>query len=285
MIPYPYKFVDFGGADLVEVNGTTISGLYQSILNAINNCGEVVLYNWYFASIPVAPSYCTIDILEGVIFINRDIEVHDDDTVWVRTLVVDPTLEPITIDSNGVYYATEGIDGFNPVTVAVPPPVLSQLVADENGIYLPPSGSVGFDSVTVDVPQSTVGISEDVFYYVSSISSRYSGGYEYKGYVYGTQFATNCGLVLLADASQGATNVSLSDSIENYSGVVLQGIYNKTRTSSYNTSILYLDPQLNVSYWAGMKDRNQSYTCNVVFDTAESAVLSGNKQVIIYGIP
>ena len=33
-----------------------------------------------------------------------------------------------------------------------------------------------------------------------------------------------------------------------------------------------------------MKDRNSSYTCNVTFTDANTCSLSGNKQVIIYGI-
>lgn len=158
MIPYPYKFVDFGGTDLSEINGLVVEGIYQRIIDAINRCGEVVLYNWYFASIPIAPSYCSIEVGTDSIMVNEIIEIRDDDTVWVESLIPPPppppVIEPISVDSNGIYYIPEGVDGFNPVTVAVPPPVLSQLSVVENGIYLPPSGSVGFDSVEVDVPQS-----------------------------------------------------------------------------------------------------------------------------------
>lgn len=157
MIPYPYKFVDFGGTDLSEINGLAVEGIYQRIIDALNQCGEVVLYNWYFASIPIAPCYCTIEVGIDSIMVNEIIEIRDDDTVWVESLIPPPpdppVIEPISVDSNGTYYIPEGVDGFNPVTVAVPPPVLSQLSVIENGVYLPPSGSVGFDRVSVLVPQ------------------------------------------------------------------------------------------------------------------------------------
>lgn len=111
---------------------------------------------------------------------------------------------------------------------------------------------------------------------------------EYSGCVYGnTSMITALGLVLLGDFSQTGqtTGNTLLDSIENYSGVILQGIYRATPTSNYNTSMLYTDPELSKAYWAGMKDRNPTYDCNVTFDTATTCSLSGNRQVIIYGIP
>lgn len=111
-------------------------------------------------------------------------------------------------------------------------------------------------------------------------------GKEYAGYVYGTSKITDLGLVLLGDFSQGgnASGNVLADSIENYSGVIMQGIYSKNRTSSYNTSILYQDIALSQQYFAGMKDRNTSYRCLVTFTDNTHVDLSGNKQVIIYGI-
>lgn len=111
---------------------------------------------------------------------------------------------------------------------------------------------------------------------------------EYYGYVYdSTQILSDIGAVMLGDFSQGgtATGNALSDSIDNYSAVLLQGIYNKNRTSQYNTSMIYVLPELNTAYWTGMKDRNSSYDCVVTFTDDSTVSLSGNKQVIIYGIP
>ena len=113
-------------------------------------------------------------------------------------------------------------------------------------------------------------------------------GYEYSGNVYNNTSMINAlGLVLLNDASQGGlSQVTLSDSLENYSAIVLQGIYNKNRTSNYNTTMMYYPFELNKSYWAGMKDRNNSYTCNVTFIDNTHAALTGiYKQVMIYGLP
>ena len=110
---------------------------------------------------------------------------------------------------------------------------------------------------------------------------------EYSGYIYGnTTMITDLDLVLLGDFSQDgkSTGNVLTDSIANYQGVVLQGVYQRQRQSGYNTSIMYLQPALNTAYWTGMKDRNIIYDCNVTFTDNTHCSLSGNKQVIIYGI-
>ena len=111
---------------------------------------------------------------------------------------------------------------------------------------------------------------------------------EYSGYIYSnSDIIETLGLVLLGDFSQGgsSTGNTLSDSIGNYSAVILQGIYYSNRTSGYNTSMMYISPSLNTAYWTGMKDRNSSYDCYVTFTDNQTVSLSGNKQVIIYGIP
>lgn len=228
----------------------------------------------------------------------------------VRSIKTQPDLETLNATENGNYLPSTGKDGFSSVRVNVEgeEPVVQPLNATQNGTYNPPSGVDGYAPVTVNVSGGGGSdvldlCSPEVFIY-SQKSGRapnlnvYAGGgigqrtfnylgNEYSGYVYGTNIIDDCGLVLLADLSQNSssTSANLSDSIDNYSGVVLQGIYNKQRTSSYNTTMLYVAPKLNKSYWAGMKDRNSSYTCNVTFTSETTITLSGNKQVIIYGIP
>lgn len=109
---------------------------------------------------------------------------------------------------------------------------------------------------------------------------------EYYGCIYGNSTMIDAlGLVLLHDASQGESSFTLDDSISSYSGVILQGIYNRQRGSGYNTSILYVEPSLNREYWAGMKDRNTSYDCFVTFTSDTTGTTRGNQQVMIYGIP
>lgn len=134
------------------------------------------------------------------------------------------------------------------------------------------------------------GVSENLFLYMQDYKTVKATlyqkiGYEYTGYIYSNQtMIDSLDLVLLYDASQGgATDITLLDSINNYTAIILQGVYRESRTSQYNTSMLYYPPELS-NYWAGMKDRNQSYTCTVEFTDDTHATLSGNKEVIIYGL-
>ena len=121
---------------------------------------------------------------------------------------------------------------------------------------------------------------------VTADPSYFGGLIEYYGNLYGSALLTTYNMVLLGDFSQGgsAGSNALSDAITNYSAVALQGIYNKSRTSGYNTTIIYpLD--LNIWRWTGMKDRNSSYDTSVYFTDAQTVSLNGKRQVIIYGIP
>lgn len=284
MIPYPYNMVDMGGIDLAEANGTVVDGLYAKIVEAVNTCGDVVLYNWKFAGIEISPQHTSI-LMGDPIIISGAVQVTAQDEVTVPG--INPgslVLVPLEVSENGRYDPSDyDADGFSEVGVAIPGPSLTTLTVSENGTFLPPVGYAGFNEVTVAV--SGGGASAGVQSYLEQIAPKYSGGYEYKNYIYGTTKIEDWNLVLLADASQGANSVQLTESIENFSGIILQGIYNKQRTSEFNTTLLYLSPQLYIAYWAGMKDRNQSYTCNVTFTSNTGATLSGNKQVIIYGIP
>jgi hypothetical protein len=126
--------------------------------------------------------------------------------------------------------------------------------------------------------------------YMDVIALHQAGYYtrEYSGNVYGNSGMISTGnLVLLGDFSQGgaASGNALADSIEGFTAVLLQGIYQRQRTSGYNTTMMHFFPQLNTAYWAGMKDRNNSYTCYVIFTDSTHCSLSGNRQVIIYGMP
>ena len=64
-------------------------------------------------------------------------------------------IEALDITANGVYNAPEGVDGYNPITVAVPEriPVVESKEITENGTYIPAEGVDGFNSVVVNVPQ------------------------------------------------------------------------------------------------------------------------------------
>lgn len=121
--------------------------------------------------------------------------------------------------------------------------------------------------------------------FVSSIKTGMFAGYEYYNYV-DANFISATGIVLLGDFSLGgdASGNVLLDSIQNYSAILLQGVYYQNATSQYNTTKAYAGVELDTAYWAGMKDRNKRYTCNVTFTDNTHCNLSGNKQVIIYGL-
>jgi hypothetical protein len=68
-------------------------------------------------------------------------------------------VEPLNVAENGVYTVEAGTDGFNPVTVAVPPPVIQSLTVDHSGVYEAEEPVSGFNPVTVNV---TEGMSASV---------------------------------------------------------------------------------------------------------------------------
>lgn len=126
MIPYPYNMVDMGGIDLAEANGTVVEGLYSKIVEAVNACGDVVLYNWKFAGIEIAPQHTSI-LLGDPITINGAVQVTEQDLVTVPGINPDPppplVLVPLSVTENGQfspqYYDA---DGFSQVDVEVPIP-------------------------------------------------------------------------------------------------------------------------------------------------------------------
>lgn len=222
---------------------------------------------------------------------------------------ISPNLAQLTITENGEYLPASGYDGFSKVIASVPPvlswPSVSEAINDSKCVvklietlpYEVPYVSQNiatFYSAYARTPKPSGMVSEHIYVAgdinktISELGLTFVGELEYYGNVYGySDLISNCGLVLLGDFSQNSSvgPFTLSDSISNYSGVVLNGIYQQNRTSVYNTSMLYFPVNLGVGYWAGMKDRNHSYDCFVTFDTNTQVTLSGNKQVIIYGIP
>lgn len=80
---------------------------------------------------------CTIG--RGVV-----VEVHDD-----------VNLESLSVTENGQYRPSQGVDGWDRVTVAVPErqPVTEPLSVTANGQYEPSEGVDGFSDVSVSVPE------------------------------------------------------------------------------------------------------------------------------------
>lgn len=151
MIPYSYEMVDMGGLDLAEANGTVVEGLYDRIAEAVNACGDVILYNWKFAGIEIAPSAVNSIEVSGGILINGLIQVTELDQVTV--IGVPPPIvpvSPLSVTENGTYEAEPPASGFNPVNVEVPI-VLEDIRITENGTYLVPQGKDGYGTIIVEV--------------------------------------------------------------------------------------------------------------------------------------
>lgn len=158
MIPYPYNMVDMGGIDLAEANGTVVEGLYSKIVEAVNSCGDVVLYNWKFAGIEIAPQHTSI-LLGDPIIINGAVQVTEQDLVTVPGINPDPSvLVGLTATENGEYDPSDyNADGFNHVNVVVPGKILASLSVTENGEYDPSDYDAdGFSIVTVNVESPAV---------------------------------------------------------------------------------------------------------------------------------
>lgn len=176
MIPYSYEWVDMGGIDLAEANGTVVDGIYNRIVDAVNACGDAIFYNWKFAGIEIAPSPVSTLAISESILINGIIQVTGLDQVTV--LGIEPPLVPVTplsVVENGIYRATPPQSGFNPVEVLVPPriPVINQLSVSANGVYRPPEGVDGFGPVNVNV-ESADGLRN---FYISSKAGDYMTGW------------------------------------------------------------------------------------------------------------
>lgn len=125
MIPYSYNMVDMGGIDLAEANGTVVEGLYNRLALARNACGDLILYNWKFAEIEIAPGICNTLDAGTSILINGLIQVTEQDEVTVPGINPEPPppplLIPIEIDENGHYDPADyNADGFSGVSVDVP---------------------------------------------------------------------------------------------------------------------------------------------------------------------
>lgn len=154
MIPYTYNWIDMGGVDLANVMGETFSGLYQRVVDGLNEELVAVFFNWYFSGIRIAPSYIKAVLGANKVTINDLIIINSDDTINIPSMSTAPVIEELSITENGNYSVSAGVDGYSPVHVDVPdiPAVVESLSATENGTYTAPSGVDGYSPVSVEVP-------------------------------------------------------------------------------------------------------------------------------------
>lgn len=79
-----FNMVSMNGIEVLESNGATIEGLYLSLLDAVNRCHYVMLYDWSFAKIQIAPSYVEVKLADDLIVINDYITVSSDDIIHIN---------------------------------------------------------------------------------------------------------------------------------------------------------------------------------------------------------
>lgn len=125
-----------------------------------------------------------------------------------------PVLESLYATENGNYTPSQGVDGFDEVTVAVPAPVITTKNIIANGTYnAVDDGAVGYSSVTVNVagaqalimnrlPLSSDGANGDTFIYydnvinvllATTVNGGYNGGASVKCYVDGANILNATG--------------------------------------------------------------------------------------------
>lgn len=132
------------------------------------------------------------------------------------------------------------------------------------------SSSRGFQSGDYDLNQCFIGD-----------AARYQEFYNYLT----SAVISGLDMELLYDGKTNTgTTAELLHAITDYDFLVLQGCYDNTGTSNYDTTIIYNNIDLAASYWFGVKDRNNSYSGTLTFTDATHVTLSVARRIMIYGI-
>lgn len=294
MIPYSYNFVNMRGIDLSKISETDMTGIYSEIVEASNLCGDVVLYNWKFAEIEIAPQHTHI-IIGDPLIINGSMLISSLDEISLPGNA--PLTTPLEAARNGVYNPPAGVVGYAPVIVSVPSTepedwktngrILLNLDTSTGMKFLIESVLTSRNSAN-EWPSSTslTSLFRELSYsYIANwITNEMFAQYEiFKAPT--ANIIAGLGLELLVTNLPGETQKTIETSLSDYSAILLVGTYNKAINPNYTSSMIYPNPQVNTSYAAYLHDRNPNYTAYAQFVDEHTISFSGTKSTIIYGIP
>lgn len=165
--PDKFDMVDMEGIDLLEVQGETIPGLYNKLVESITLCRYQCVYNWAFNGILIPPTYVEMEERSDGVWINEGVMVDEEDVVHIASIEpepptpptpVEPVIQSLSVTSNGTYTVPSGVDGFNPVSVNVP----SSSMLELDHIPLDSEGSVGDYCIVTIMSPNVVGFAVDI---------------------------------------------------------------------------------------------------------------------------
>lgn len=135
MVPNKFSIVDFKGFDLAGQYGQAVPGIYDKIVDACWNCGYIMCFGLKFAGFDIAPQYMIPTAVSGTVKLNGIISIDSNDVITIPGIAPLPVINPLEVSANGVYVPDEGVDGFSPVSVDVPP------------LYIPSTPFIGYSGV------------------------------------------------------------------------------------------------------------------------------------------
>lgn len=210
-----------------------------------------------------------------------------------------PVLESLYATENGYYTPSQGVDGYDQVTVAVPEPVIITKNIVANGTYNAVSDdATGYSSVTVNVPEGIPGIIIDTDMPTSAIGN--NGDYYYMRNKSGNIATNNWsdggsgqtigGYEFIP--SENITVIALRAYSRNYQSITGKiGLYDSSGNTIIETGDVTIDPGWNTIYISSTDLTSGTHYCVIsTFNASSSMIYSAinslsisNKIAIVQG--